>query len=187
MFKAKEGLLGASQVLLVIKNLPANAGDLRDKGSLSGSGRSPGGGHGNPLQYSCLENPMDRGAWWAVVHKVRKSGTWPKWLGTPQGSLEAPICSWLVSSDGSLGLLLASEGWVGAVQWDWALSPWVLSCLRVDNVRVKSPCWCKWIAWWCGKTTIPPTPRQHACWTWVRNPKEIVFADMRSLCSPKWG
>ena len=47
----------------MVKNLPVNAGDVRDKGSISGLGRSPGGGHGNPLQYSCLENPMDRGAW----------------------------------------------------------------------------------------------------------------------------
>ena len=54
---------GASQVVLVVKNLPANAGDFRDVGSIPGLGRSPGGGHDNPLQHSCLENPMDRGAW----------------------------------------------------------------------------------------------------------------------------
>ena len=53
----------ASQVLLAIKNPPANAGDLRDVGLIPGSGRSPGGGNGNPVQYSCLENPMDRGAY----------------------------------------------------------------------------------------------------------------------------
>ena len=58
--------LGASQAALVIKNLPANAGDAGNTGSIPGSGRSPGGGHGNLLQYSCLENPMDRGAWWAT-------------------------------------------------------------------------------------------------------------------------
>ena len=58
---------GASQVVLVVKNLPANAGDIRDVGLIPGSGRSPGGGHGNPLQYSCLENPMDRGAGQATV------------------------------------------------------------------------------------------------------------------------
>jgi len=51
-----------SQVALVVKNLPAYAGDIRDVGSIPGSGRSPGGGHGKPLQYSCLENPMDGGA-----------------------------------------------------------------------------------------------------------------------------
>ena len=57
------------------KNLPTNAGDARDMGSIPGSGRSPGGGHGNPLQYSCLENPMDRGALRATVHRVTKSQT----------------------------------------------------------------------------------------------------------------
>ena len=66
---------GASWVALVVKNPPANAGDIRDVGSIPGSGRSPGGGHGNPLQYSCLENPLDRGAWWATVHRVAKSWT----------------------------------------------------------------------------------------------------------------
>ena len=67
--------LQASQVALVVKNLSANAGDLRDADLISGSGRSPGGGHGNPLQYSCLENPMDRGAWWATVYGAAKSQT----------------------------------------------------------------------------------------------------------------
>ena len=57
----------ASQVALVVKNPPANAGDIRDPGSTAGSGRQPGGGHGNPPQYPCLENPKDRGAWWAIV------------------------------------------------------------------------------------------------------------------------
>ena len=65
----------ASQVVLMVKNSPANAGDVRDTGSIPGSGRFPGGGHGNPLQYSCLENPMDRGAWWAMVHRVAQSQT----------------------------------------------------------------------------------------------------------------
>ena len=60
---------------LVVKNLPANAGHIRDVGWIPGLGRSPGGGHGNPLQYSCLENPMDRGAWWAAVHGAAKNQT----------------------------------------------------------------------------------------------------------------
>ena len=59
----------------VVKNLPASVGDTGDAGLIPGSGRSPGGGHGNPLQYSCLENCMDRGAWWATVHRVSKSQT----------------------------------------------------------------------------------------------------------------
>ena len=65
----------ASQVALVIKNLPANAGDIRDVSLIPGLGRSPGEGHGNPLDYSCLENPMNRGAWLAMVHSVAKSQT----------------------------------------------------------------------------------------------------------------
>ena len=56
----------------MVKNLPMNAGDAGDMGSVPGLGRSPGGGHGNPLQYSYLENPMDRAAWWAIVHGVAK-------------------------------------------------------------------------------------------------------------------
>ena len=59
----------------MVKNLPANAGDARDAGSIPGSGRSPGEGNGNPLQYSYLGNPMDRGAWQATVHGVTKSQT----------------------------------------------------------------------------------------------------------------
>ena len=59
-----------SQVALVVNYLPADAGDVREVGSIPGSGRSPGGGHGNPLQYSYLKNPMDRRVWWATVPKV---------------------------------------------------------------------------------------------------------------------
>ena len=59
----------------VVKNLPASAGDPGDAGSIPGPGRSPGGGDGDPLQCSCLGNPMDRGAWWATVHGVAKVRT----------------------------------------------------------------------------------------------------------------
>ena len=58
----------------MVKNLPANA-DVKDEGSIPGSRKSPGGGHGNPLQYSCLENLMERGVWQATVHGVTQSGT----------------------------------------------------------------------------------------------------------------
>ena len=61
---------GASQVALVVKNGPVNTGDIRDVSSIPEGGRCPGGGHGNPLQYPCLEDPTDRGAWWAIVHGV---------------------------------------------------------------------------------------------------------------------
>ena len=64
-----------SQMALVVKNPPANTGEVRDAGSVPGLGRSPGEGHCNPLQYSCLENPMASGAWWATIHRVAKSQT----------------------------------------------------------------------------------------------------------------
>ena len=60
---------------VVVKNLPAIAGDIRDVGFISESGGSPVGGHSNPLQYSCLGNPLNRGAWWAMVHRVAESQT----------------------------------------------------------------------------------------------------------------
>ena len=62
-------------MVLVVKNLPVDAGVIRDAGSIPRSGRLPEGGHGDPLQYSCLENLMDRGAWWTTVHRVVKSQT----------------------------------------------------------------------------------------------------------------
>ena len=65
----------ASQVTLVIKNPPTNAGDTRDTGSIPGPGRSPGGENSNPLQYSYLDNSMDRRNWWMTVHEVAKGWT----------------------------------------------------------------------------------------------------------------
>ena len=78
---------GASQVAQVIKNLPANALDVRDASSIPGLGRSPGGGHSNQLQYSCLENPMDRGDWWAIVQRASQSWLRLKRLSTHTHSL----------------------------------------------------------------------------------------------------
>ena len=69
-----------SQVVLVRKSLPANPEDPRDTGSIPGIGGYPGEGNGNPPQYSCLENPLDRGAWQTSVHAVTSSQTWLKWL-----------------------------------------------------------------------------------------------------------
>ena len=77
MLIKKSNLVWTFQVALVEKNLPANAdaGNVRVVSSVPGLGRSPGGRNGNPLKYSCLENPVDRGAWWATVHRVAKSRT----------------------------------------------------------------------------------------------------------------
>ena len=79
----------------MVKNLPANARDIRDAGSIPGSGRSPGGGNGNPLKYSCLKNPMNRGAWWATVHRVKKSQTQLKQLSRHACRVLADNCHWL--------------------------------------------------------------------------------------------
>ena len=62
---------GTFQAVLVVKNQPTISGDLKDVGSIPGSGRSPGGGHGSPLQYSCLENPMNKGDWQATGYGIR--------------------------------------------------------------------------------------------------------------------
>ena len=75
-------MCGLSQGVLVVKNMPVNAGDLRDVGLILGLGRSPGEGNGNPLKYSCLENPMDIGASKPTVYSIGKSRTWMKWLNT---------------------------------------------------------------------------------------------------------
>ena len=77
-FHLDSGWFVGCPVALGVKNSPANAGDNRDMGLISGLGRSPGGGHDHPLQHSCLENPMDRGAWWATVHGVTQNRTQPK-------------------------------------------------------------------------------------------------------------
>ena len=87
------GLLWASQMALVIKNSSANAGDARDVGLIPGLGRSPGEGHGNPLQCSCLGNPVDRGAWQATVCEVAESETTEQLETHKPGS-----CTRLISS-----------------------------------------------------------------------------------------
>ena len=92
----------ASQMSLAVKNPPANAGDIRDIVSIPGSRRSPGGGHGNPLQYSYLENPMAREAWWAIVQRVAKSGTQLKRLrmhACMRSIITAQHAMWLYRKD----------------------------------------------------------------------------------------
>ena len=88
MSEMQSTLEGASQGVPAVKNLPADAADVRDEGLIPGSGRSPGGRHGNPLQCSCLENPMDRGAWGATIHRVAQSQTRVKQLNTHASILE---------------------------------------------------------------------------------------------------
>ena len=75
----------------MVRKPPANAGDMRCKFGILGSGRAPRGGHDNPFEYSCMENPIDRGAWWAIVHKVAKSQTELNQLSMHARSHDKPI------------------------------------------------------------------------------------------------
>ena len=79
-------------MMLVVKSPPVNAGDERDVGSIPGSGESPGGGHGNPLQYSCLENSVGRRAWLATVHRIPKSWAQLKQLSMHSAYLKEVCC-----------------------------------------------------------------------------------------------
>ena len=92
IFRRASCLVWASQVTLVVRNQPTSAGDIRDTGSIPGSRRVPGGGNGNPLQYSCLENPMDREAWRAIVHGITESWTRLKWTGMHAHKLGLVLC-----------------------------------------------------------------------------------------------
>ena len=137
---------------LVVKNLPTNAGDVRDAGSIPGLGRSLGGGHGNPLQFSCLENPMDRGAWEAIVHRVAYNLSWLKWLsmhtckylftGFAAAAKLLQSCPTLCDPiDGSPsgspvpGILQARTlEWVAisfSNAWKWKVKVKLLSCVRL--------------------------------------------------------
>ena len=95
-----------------VKNPPANAGDIREVGSVPGSGRSPGGGHSNPLQYSCLENSRDRGAWRAAVHRVAKSWIWLKQLST-----YVCVCVCVCVCTTSLSIHLSVDIYVVSMSW----------------------------------------------------------------------
>ena len=140
-------LSGASQVVLVVKNPPASAGEIRDEGSIPGSGRSPGGGHGNPLQYSCLENPMDRGAWWATVHGVSKNCTRQSdWVCTHR--LRSNIGTSLLVQ--WLKLHAVNEGGPGSTPGQRTRSHLLQLKIRIPQWRLKIPCiatntWCSHI------------------------------------------
>ena len=125
------GVHGArsSQVVPVVKNPPANTGDVRDTSSIPGSGRSPGRGNGNPVQYSCLENPTNRGAWRDTAHVVAKSWTWLKRLSriqrprdefTEKMSLEPGFKEECNLQAGKLWVRI----WALLIHWRWLCSAW---------------------------------------------------------------
>ena len=112
---------------VVVKNPPANAGDVRDSGLILEVGRYPERGHGNPLQYSCLENPMNWGAWQAMVHSIAKSQIWLMWLSTWifPGDLGGKESAYNAED---MGLILRSgkspgEGNVNPLQYFWLGNP----------------------------------------------------------------
>ena len=113
LFKAEWYSTGVSQVPLVVKNPPDNAGDVGDAGSIAGLGKSSGGWHSNPLQYSCLENPVDRGVWWATVHGLAKSRTPLKWLSmhahTPNDPLHPLVDTYVASTSWLKQMEMPSE------------------------------------------------------------------------------
>ena len=99
--------MGPSQVALVVKKPPANTGGMRDMGSIPGSGRSPEGGHDDPLQDSCLEDPLDRGAWRATVHRVAQSRTG---LKRPSSSSSTKV----VCGNGRREMVVENSGHLGS-------------------------------------------------------------------------
>ena len=105
---------------LVVKNLPASVGDVRDMSLIPGLGRSPGEGHGNPLQYSCLENPMDKGPWQVKFHGAAQSRTRLKWFSTHRKQLSMLACIWATVHRGS-----RSQTWLNdwthtqTDTWEW--------------------------------------------------------------------
>ena len=101
----------------MVRNLPASTGDVNDTDSIPGSGRSPGGGPGNPLQYSSLENLLDRRAWGAVVHRVTNSWTRLKWLSTHTCSIEKVVLSKLSLGCSILGWQFKTVTSPGAISW----------------------------------------------------------------------
>ena len=123
------GFPGAS----VVKNLPVNAGDTGDAGLIPGLGRCLGGGHGNPLQYSCLENPMDRGAWWATVHRVAKSRIQLKQLSTHL--YVYGLCKWFSGKESTCQCSRHRrhkfDPWVEKIPWRRSWQPIQYSCLEI--------------------------------------------------------
>ena len=122
-----------SQVAIVIKNLLANAADIRDTGLIPGLRRSPGEGHGNSLQYSCLENPMDRGAWWAMVHRVQ-SLTWLKRINTY--ALSFQLFSYPVVSNSATPWTAACQAFLSITISQSLLKPMSIESVMPSNCLV---------------------------------------------------
>ena len=122
----------ASQVVLVVKNLPTNTGDVRDAGSIPGQGRSLGGGHGNLLQDSCLENPMDRGPWQTTVHRVPQSCTQLKRFSAQESFIILNDQSPSKSNANWVYSFLFDPIWFKKQGWSWKICDFILLSIRVQ-------------------------------------------------------
>ena len=156
-------------VVLMVKNPSPSAGDMRDIGSIPRLGGSPGGGHGNPLQYSCLENLLDRGAWKATVHRVAKSWTWLKWLSTHSQWLMVFLVAQPVKNlpanaggPGSISGSLRSLGWR-----KWQSTPVFLPGKSMDRG-----------AWWA---TVHGVVRVRHDWAATPPPPAATVLGSRAL------
>ena len=127
----------AYQVALVVNNLAANVGDIRDVGSIPGSGRSPRRGHGNPLQPSCLENIMDRGAWWAIVHGVAKSWTRLKQLST-NICVYMCVCVYIYNNYTEIRLSIFFAAKEGEALYSQQKQDWELTVAQIMNSYCQS-------------------------------------------------
>ena len=138
----------ASQVVLVVKNPRAKAGDVRDGGLIPWSGRSPGGGHGSPLQYPCLENSMDRGAWQATVH-------WSGWVGRNRSDLAQTLTQWT---------------------WKWALSrrQWWSGMLQSMGLQSQTQL-SDWTATTKNETVVKPKRVQTLSYK-IDNHEDIMYS-----------
>ena len=150
-------------MVLVVKNPPANAGDLRDAGSIPGSWRSPGVGHGNSLQYSCLERPMDRGAWWATACSITKSQRWLKWLSTHAYiyNIYIYIYMYIYSLIYSLYLSLGI-GWCNYGGWEVQIKR--ANDILPDQVWPENQ-----VRWWCS-----------LLWIWILRQKTNALVQRQS-------
>ena len=158
-------------MVLVAKNLSANAGDVRDSGSIPGSGRSPGGRHDNPLQYCCLENPMDRGAWWATIGSQRVG---QDWSNLAHSTYKSTSSFWLVSLGG--GCRLFSLLFMDLIiQLDSVLPSLSAVCYVPGIVLVEE------VVWLVGRSV---GFRDQSLWAPV--PAVVFFPEPRFLPLSRW-
>ena len=152
-------------VMLVVKNLPANAADTRVVVSIPRSGRFSGRGHGNPVKHYCLENPMDRGAWRAAVHRVAKSWTWLKWLS-------AIIILWFIYIVQLLSCVrLFATPWIAARQASLFITIFRRS-LRLTSIEPVMPSSHLILS---SPSPPAPNPSQHqSLFQWVNSSHEVV-------------